>query len=84
MNAVGQGLMNGLATGGALLRRATRIHQDNCAASTFRLAHTSLDELSPRGVGNALVHTTTVPVLQSLNVQVLKGQELKAVGRRAA
>jgi len=79
MDTFRQVLMDNFPTAGALLRRVAWVNQNDSAASTFSLAHTCLDELSPRGIRNTLIQIMKVSFSHFLSVQIFKSYKLKAI-----
>lgn len=60
MSAFGQLFGNQLATTRAHLRRVVRVNGDDCPAGPFGLALGQFHQLSPRGVGDALIQAAPI------------------------
>ena len=70
---------NNLAAARTHLRRAARVNPWRQPASFRRFVGCKVHELTPGGVGDALVHTAPVPILHVGDVQVLEGNDLELV-----
>jgi len=73
-----------LTTARTHLRSVARVNLYYCSASFFRFARTALYKLTPCSVRDALVHATPVAILHTLDIQLLKGDDLELIHQSPA
>lgn len=79
MDTLGQVFRDNLVAARTHLRRVVWVNSDTHPTSFRRFVGRVLSQLSPRSIIDTLIHTAPVAILHLLNVQVLKGDDLKFV-----